>query len=54
MDKEYAGIVGIPEFCSAAAKLAFSENSVVIKDQLVRWDKFYFNMYANFCLSDHY
>lgn len=46
MDKEYAGIVGIPEFCSAAAKLAFSENSIVIKDQLVRLDKFYFNVYG--------
>lgn len=36
MDKEYAGIIGIADFCSEAAKLAFSENSVVIKENLVR------------------
>ncbi|CAL1273604.1 unnamed protein product [Larinioides sclopetarius] len=34
LDKEYAGIVGIPDFCKAAAKLAFGENSVVIKEEL--------------------
>ncbi|PRD22466.1 UNVERIFIED_CONTAM: Aspartate aminotransferase [Trichonephila clavipes] len=34
LDKEYAGIIGVPEFGKAAAKLAFSENSVVIKEQL--------------------
>lgn len=34
LDKEYAGIVGLPDFCNAAARLAFHEDSVVIKDQL--------------------
>lgn len=34
LDKEYAGIIGIADFCKAAAKLAFSENSVVIKEEL--------------------
>ncbi|KFM62857.1 Aspartate aminotransferase, mitochondrial, partial [Stegodyphus mimosarum] len=34
LDKEYAGIAGIADFCNAAAKLAFSENSIVIKDKL--------------------
>ena len=36
LDKEYAPISGIPEFCQASAKLAFGDNSKVIKDQLVR------------------
>lgn len=35
LDKEYAPISGIPEFCQASAKLAFGENSPVVKDQLV-------------------
>jgi aspartate aminotransferase, mitochondrial len=35
LDKEYAGIIGLPEFCQASAKLAFGDNSPVIKDQLV-------------------
>ncbi|XP_054715322.1 aspartate aminotransferase, mitochondrial-like [Uloborus diversus] len=34
LDKEYAGIAGIADFCNAAAKLAFKEDSVVIKDHL--------------------
>ncbi|CAF3461827.1 unnamed protein product [Rotaria sp. Silwood1] len=34
LDKEYAPISGIPEFCQASAKLAFGDNSRVIKDQL--------------------
>ena len=35
LDHEYAPIGGIAEFCSLAAKLAFGENSPVIKDKLV-------------------
>lgn len=31
MDKEYAGIAGIPEFTSVAIKLALGDDSVVIK-----------------------
>ena len=36
LDKEYAPISGVQEFCLASAKLAFAESSPVIKDQLVR------------------
>lgn len=35
MDHEYATIIGIPEFTVEVAKLAFGEDSVVIKDKLV-------------------
>jgi aspartate aminotransferase len=35
LDKEYAPISGILEFCQASAKLAFGDNSPVIKNQLV-------------------
>ena len=35
MDHEYAPIGGIADFCALAAKLAFGENSSVIKDKLV-------------------
>lgn len=35
LDKEYAPISGLPEFCQATAKLAFGDNSSVIKNQLV-------------------
>ena len=35
LDKEYAPISGIAEFCQASVKLAFGDNSRVIKDQLV-------------------
>ncbi len=35
LDKEYAPISGVAEFCLASAKLAFGENSRVIKEQLV-------------------
>ena len=35
LDKEYAPISGVAEFCQATAKLAFGDNSPVIKDQLV-------------------
>jgi len=31
-DKEYLGITGIPQFCSASAQLAFGSNSAVIKE----------------------
>lgn len=34
LDKEYTTIAGIAEFCQAAAKLAFGDNSIVIKDGL--------------------
>lgn len=33
LDKEYAGIAGIPEFTAVAAKLAFSDDSVVLKEK---------------------
>ncbi len=36
LDKEYAPISGVLDFCQASAKLAFGDNSRVIKDQLVR------------------
>lgn len=32
MDHEYAGIIGVPEFCKKAAELAFGEDSEVIKE----------------------
>ena len=35
MNKEYAGIDGVPDFTDAAAKLAFCGDSPVIKDSLV-------------------
>ena len=35
LDKEYAGIIGVPDFNSAAIKLALGEDSQVIKDKLV-------------------
>ncbi len=35
LDKEYAGIGGIAEFCSEAAKLSFGPDSSVIKNGLV-------------------
>ncbi|CAF4541019.1 unnamed protein product, partial [Rotaria magnacalcarata] len=34
LDKEYAPISGVLDFCQASAKLAFGDNSRVIKDQL--------------------
>lgn len=34
-DKEYAPIHGLPEFTGPAAKLAFGEDSEVIKNSLV-------------------
>lgn len=33
MDKEYAGIAGLPDFTDAAAKLAFGDNSEVLKSK---------------------
>lgn len=30
LDKEYAGIIGLPEFCAATAKLAFGADSEVM------------------------
>ncbi len=35
LDKEYAPISGVAEFCQASAKLAFGDNSTVVKNQLV-------------------
>ena len=40
MDKEYAGIAGIPEFCKAAAGLAFGENSPVLNEGKVSADMY--------------
>jgi aspartate aminotransferase, mitochondrial len=34
LDKEYAGITGVPDFCEASAKLLFGANSNVIKNKL--------------------
>lgn len=39
-DKEYAPIHGLPEFTSSAAKLAFGEDSDVIKNGLVNVYKY--------------
>lgn len=30
LDKEYAGIVGLPDFCTASAKLAFGSQADVV------------------------
>ena len=35
LDKEYAGIIGVADFNSAAIKLALGEDSPVLKDKLV-------------------
>ena len=35
MDHEYSTIIGIPEFNAAVAKLAFGEDSDVLKNKLV-------------------
>lgn len=32
MDKEYAGIGGLPDFCKLSAQLAFGDDSSVIKE----------------------
>ena len=38
LEKEYAPIHGLPEFTGACAKLAFGEDSVVVKENLViKW-----------------
>ena len=42
MDKEYATIAGIPDFCKVAAELAFGENSSVLKDGRVCLLQIYF------------
>jgi aspartate aminotransferase len=34
LDKEYAGITGVPEFCKSAAELAFGADSPVLKNGL--------------------
>lgn len=31
LDKEYAGIIGLPDFCANSAKLAFGAENEVIK-----------------------
>lgn len=36
LDKEYAPIGGLADFCQASAKLAFGDKSTVVKDQLVK------------------
>lgn len=35
LDKEYAGITGVPAFTKAAGELAYGEDSSVIKDNRV-------------------
>ena len=35
LDKEYAGIIGLPDFCKLSAQLALGEDSEVIKQGLV-------------------
>ena len=40
MDKEYAGITGVPEFTKAAAELAFGADNQILKDSLVGWHGF--------------
>ena len=35
MDKEYAGIIGVPDFFNASIKLALGEDSPALKDGLV-------------------
>lgn len=50
LDKEYAPISGVAEFCQATAKLAFGDNSPVIKDQLVNNSKLSISSFS-FCLS---
>lgn len=35
LDKEYAGIIGVPDFYNAAIKLALGSDSSVIKEKLV-------------------
>lgn len=40
LDKEYAPISGIAEFCQASAKLAFGDDSPVVRDHLVRTPNF--------------
>lgn len=36
LDKEYTLISGIPEFCSASAKLVFGDDSPVLANQQVK------------------
>lgn len=47
-DKEYAPIHGLPEFTLSAAKLAFGEDSDVIKNGLVNVYKIILNQYGYF------
>ena len=35
LDKEYAGITGLPDFTKSAGELAYGENSALIKDKRV-------------------
>ena len=35
MDHEYAGIIGLPDFCKEAAKLAFGGDNPMLKEKLV-------------------
>ena len=41
LDKEYAPISGLPEFCQASAKLAFGDKSPVIQNQSVNQAHFH-------------
>lgn len=35
LDKEYAGITGVPSFIDAAGRLAYGEDSALLKDKRV-------------------
>jgi len=35
LDKEYAGIIGVPEFCKPAVELAYGDNAVVLAEDRV-------------------
>lgn len=49
LDKEYAPISGLPEFCQASAKLAFGDKSPVIQNQSVnRIDSISFSLKSFF------
>lgn len=39
LDKEYAPISGLPEFCKLAVQLALGENSIHLKNETVRFRK---------------
>lgn len=60
LDKEYAGITGVPAFTKAAGELAYGEDSSVIKDNRVNEIFFYMilclkaNRYKTACYQSIY